>query len=116
VKSTSASPAEAFTNDDANAERFLKTAFASIAHQELHLIIDAFTDADRGYFVRTGLVDSRYNPRLGGKLLRQFMDAIAAEDGWQAAAGDGRISLTAPSGSTLTLEHGATGAPNLRVE
>jgi predicted phosphodiesterase len=115
IKSTSASPAEAFVDDNANAERFLKTAFAAVMYPNVGMIIDAFTDADRGYFVRSGLVDSRYNPRLGGQLLRQFMDVIGSGEGWHVTEAASGIGLVSKSGVVVQLESSGAGRPILKL-
>ena len=38
--------------------------------------LDSFADIDRGYFMRTGVVDRRYNPRAGWRALRSLHGAL----------------------------------------
>ena len=113
IRSTSASPAEAFVNDEDNAERFLTAAFAAIAHPDIDVIIDAFTDADRGYFVRTGLVDLRYNPRRASELLSEFMARIHQEEAWQANPNGKPAHLISLTGAQLSLRRTSSGGTEL---
>jgi hypothetical protein len=78
---TSTNPAEAFRDDLANANRVAEAMAAVIAHwapgrPDVDAFIDTFADMDRGYFVRHGLVDRRYNPRLGGRVVRHLYAAL----------------------------------------
>lgn len=86
VKSTEASPAEAFEDDVANARRFAEALLASAAF-DVGVIIDTFDDMDRGYFTRAGLVDRRFNPHAAGELLSSL---ILTVDGgaWLPSDGD----------------------------
>lgn len=43
----------------------------------LPVFLDTFADIDRGYFVRNGLVDRQYNPRLAGWVYRNLQRALA---------------------------------------
>ena len=40
------------------------------------LILDTFSDIDRGYLVRSGLVDRRFNPRGSGNVVRQLLGLL----------------------------------------
>ena len=42
------------------------------------MFVDTFADIDRGYFVRNGLVDRRYNPRLGSHVVKNLHSALNA--------------------------------------
>ena len=86
AKSTEASPAEAFDDPLANAERFSETALAGIGF-DIDVVLDTLDDADRGYFTRTGLVDRRFNPRLAGEVISTIA-LETLEGGWTAAPGD----------------------------
>ena len=55
-----------------------ETVSASFAFSDLDVFIDTFVDVDRGYFVRHGLVDRRYNPRLAGNVFRYLNRALEA--------------------------------------
>ena len=56
IKSSGSSPAEAFVDDKANAVRFMTAALAGLSARAATVVRHIpLTDADRGYFVRTGL-------------------------------------------------------------
>lgn len=76
VKSTSASPWAAFVDDHDNALRIAVSVLASVASATTEVVLDSFCDSDRGYFVRTGLVDRRFNPRLAGKLVSHLVATL----------------------------------------
>lgn len=112
VRSSGAVPAEAFLDDQANATRFLRAAMAALGSTSVDVILDTFTDADRGHFVRTGLVDRRYNPRLAGRLLQSLMGAAGGQK-WSRSA-DG-CAVTNPEGRTIGMSVGSDGDPILTV-
>ena len=85
VKSSASSPAEAFVDDAANAWRTAISVISAAASPGLNIILDTFTDADRGYFVRTGLVDRRYNPRPAGRVVSALVGELGRAD-WRAAS------------------------------
>jgi len=53
-----------------------ETVAAAFAYTDIDVFIDTFVDIDRGYFVRHGLVDRRYNPRLAGNVFRYLTRAL----------------------------------------
>ena len=113
VKSSGASPAEAFVDDKANATRFITAALAGLSSRAVSIVLDTFTDADRGYFVRTGLVDRRYNPRLAGKLLQTLMAAAGSEPWLRATEVQGRPAIVSAKGKKIELILGNDGTPEL---
>jgi hypothetical protein len=114
IRSSGSSPAEAFVDDKANATRFLTAAFAGLSGRAATVVLDTFTDADRGYFVRTGLVDRRYNPRLAARLMQTLMAAAAAGP-WRRATGDqNRIAIVNAAGREIRLRLGNDGLPEIR--
>lgn len=86
VKSTEASPAAEFGDEVANALRFAEAAMAAVGN-DINVVLDTLDDADRGYFTRAGLVDRRFNPRIGSKLMSTLMLALGSDD-WRAIDGD----------------------------
>jgi predicted phosphodiesterase len=81
VRMTSTNPAEAFLDDLANANRVAEAMAAALAHSApgrpmVDVFIDTFADMDRGYFLRHGLVDRRYNPRLGSRVVQHLYGAL----------------------------------------
>lgn len=109
VKSTSGSPWDSFQDDTANALRIAETVFAAATSEQVEVILDTFADADRGYFVRSGLVDRRFNPRLPGQMLTALAPLLA-RDGWES---DGPLGVKSASGEALGVSvasaAGATG-------
>lgn len=70
--------AERFEDDLASANRVAEAALGVWLAGNLDLYFDTFEDIDRGYFVRHGLVDRRYNPRLPARVLGFLKAALAA--------------------------------------
>ncbi len=69
VQMASDDTAEVLDDDRELAGRTARAAAAASLEGNLDVFIDTFVDMDRGYFVRIGLVDRRYNPRLSGRVL-----------------------------------------------
>ena len=113
IKSSGSSPAEAFVDDKSNAARFMTAALAGLSARAVSVVLDTFTDADRGYFVRTGLVDRRYNPRLAARLMRTLMTAAAAGPWHRATDDQGRIAIVNAGGQEIRLELGDEGVPEI---
>jgi hypothetical protein len=112
IKSSGASPAEAFVDDKANAARFLAAALAGLSARATTVVLDTFTDADRGYFVRTGLVDRRYNPRLAARLMRSLIAAAAAGP-WRRSDDLARIAIVNADGQEIRLKLSDKGMPDI---
>lgn len=117
IKSTSSSPADVFFDDQANAELMLEAVFSSAGANNINIILDTFADTDRGYFSRSGLVDRRYNPKLGSRVLSTVIGILQGEfwslDELDVNLGKGitLIRLNSTHGEQLTLinnktEHG----------
>ena len=100
IKSTSASPAESFEDDRANAVRLAEAIVAAAGMLDVKIILATFADSDRGYFVRTGLVDRRYNPKLGSHIVGIL---IALLDGSRWTLAEESVVLTSISGERLIL-------------
>ena len=95
-----------------SANRVAEAAVAAWATENVDVYLDTFEDVDRGYFVRHGLVDRRYNPRLAARVLRHLGQQLAGIeptddlDGsvtqlpagrfWQATAGSRLCALLLP--------------------
>ncbi|MDP6805702.1 MAG: hypothetical protein QF902_10315 [Rhodospirillales bacterium] len=75
------SPAEAVRNDLEHANRVSEAVVAAAAFPEIDVFIDTLADIDRGYFVRNGLVDRLYNPRLAAVVVRHLNEALARIEG-----------------------------------
>lgn len=109
VRLATSNPAGEAVDDLANANRVAETLAASVTQTRVTSYLDTFADADRGYFVRTGLVDRRYNPRLGLKVVRHLYGALAAEDGAPTPigrtefAGGASVAFAGGSGTALLV-------------
>jgi hypothetical protein len=105
VRMASTNPAERFTDDRANASRIAEALFAAMAETApggagLQVFVDTFADIDRGYFVRNGLVDRRWNPRLASHVVRHLYGALNAGAGPLTPGTEHSL----PAGRLLTLE------------
>ena len=78
VRLAASTPAVVLNDDLAAANRVAETLAAALAGPDIDVFLDTFNDVDRSYFVRTGLVDRRYNPRLAGRVLRHLHAAAGA--------------------------------------
>ncbi|MDP6038852.1 MAG: metallophosphoesterase [Candidatus Latescibacteria bacterium] len=65
---------ETVCNDHVTAARVAETLSAAWIDSGVELFLDTFEDFDRGYFVRSGLVDRSYNPRLPGRVFRHLTE------------------------------------------
>ena len=105
-------PAKMDDDDIAVASRCVETVFAGAAFTRIKPFVDTFVDHDRGYYPRTGLYDSRYNPRASGQavrhmhaLLRSIPQPIIEKTEHR---GDGLKCWFAAGGKKGTLVTGAT--------
>ncbi len=72
-------PAEARLDDRWTAERIAEALAAALTLEDLRVFVDTFADIDRGYFVRNGIVDRRYNPRPAFHVLRHLHARLNAD-------------------------------------
>jgi 3',5'-cyclic AMP phosphodiesterase CpdA len=72
--------AERFVDDLKTANRVAEAAFAAAVAGNVDVWLDTFEDSDRGYFVRHGLVDRRYDPRLAARVLGHLNAVLAGHD------------------------------------
>ncbi|WP_179283192.1 metallophosphoesterase [Bordetella genomosp. 9] len=87
-------PALAQEDDAAACRQALEAAVAKRRHPELQVAIEGLVDFDRGYFLRRGLIDRSFNPRLAGAALKHLCALLESLDGGidaarAASAGDG---------------------------
>ena len=104
VRMASTNPAEEFTDDLANAARVAEALAAAAAQPgseaRVHVFLDTFADIDRGYFIRNGLVDRRWNPRLASHVVRHLVGALSMS---HASLTRGPL-VEIPSGRVCVLE------------
>lgn len=80
VRTPGSSPAESFQNDRENSDRIAESVLAAVSSgPEVSVILDTFADVDRGYFVRNGLVDRRYNPRPTSHIIKSMIGLFQAK-------------------------------------
>jgi Icc-related predicted phosphoesterase len=108
IRMASTNPAEVFRDDVRNANRLAEALAAAMTchgrgRPVVDVFIDTFADIDRGYFIRNGLVDRRFNPRLGGRVVQNLYAALNESVEPLTAGGLSEV----PSGRILTL-----GRPN----
>jgi hypothetical protein len=76
VRLASDSPADAMTDDLANACRVAETVFSTFMAPRVAAYFDTFMDVDRGYFPRNGFIDRRCNPRLPSRVYANLHAAL----------------------------------------
>lgn len=118
VRLATSNPAAEACDDLENANQIAEALTASLTQPHINVFLDTFADVDRGYFVRTGVVDRRFNPRLGLQVVRYLLAAFAAQTGslrplsrmetedcssFAIGGHDGIIMLVLPKGSTSAI-------------
>lgn len=84
VKLAPDNPAEYPQDDNHHANRAAEALIAAYQHPQAQILLDAFTDHDRGYYPRHGLYDRLINPRKPAKVLRN-LDAALTTHGTKIA-------------------------------
>lgn len=105
IRMTSMNPAEEFKDDLVNANRIGEALAGAMVlcgpgQPVVDVFVDTFADVDRGYFVRNGLVDRRYNPRLASHVVRNLYSAL---NGTSERLRAGAV-YDLPAGRMCTLE------------
>jgi len=77
VRLAGESPADAYTDDHANACRVADTVLANLLEPAVSVFFDTFMDVDRGYFPRNGFIDRRYDPRPASRVYANLHAALA---------------------------------------
>lgn len=108
MKSTLGAPYDTYWDDADNASRFAEAALAAMTVPGVQVILDTFDDTDRGYFARAGLVDRRFNPKSGSRIVGNLIGALHDETwslvgGVSEAAGARVQKIASKGGRTLTL-------------
>jgi len=75
------SPNDTALDEVENAALVEEALAAARAHPGVELVLDTFMDVDRGYYVRTGLIDRACNWRLAGRVLMSARAVAAADVG-----------------------------------
>lgn len=87
LRLATSNPAGEAVNDMENANRIAEALAAAVTQPQINVYVDTFADVDRGYFVRNGVVDRRYNPRLAHSVVRNLNALLNKTDGAFSAAG-----------------------------
>ena len=98
VRLAEENPAEANYDDLANANRVAAALIAVKTQQDVDAFVDTFTDNDRGYFVKNGVVDRRANPRLGYHIVRNLYAELNNESDLQ-----GKDAINLSMGKVITF-------------
>jgi hypothetical protein len=76
IRMSTISPADFQTDDLWVANRVAEALATSVALENSQVTIDTFTDIDRGYFRRTGVLDRLSNPRLGFHVVQNLYSLL----------------------------------------
>ena len=99
VRLAAENTAVAMEDDLAIANRVAEAVIAVFTQIHVRVWLDTFSDVDRGYFPRAGLVDRRYNPRVAGHVCRSLHSAFDASASAFSLAGVRQL----PGVQVLTL-------------
>lgn len=77
-QSGSFNPAAVSEDERHSANRIAEALFAATCYRDVTVYVDTFSDVDRSYFRRVGVVDRRYNPKPAGRLIRHLYGALNA--------------------------------------
>ena len=114
MRTSGDSPADAYFDEPANAGRVAEALCVGAGFTGVDTVLDTFADMDRGYFTRSGLVDRRYNPKLGSRVVANLM-ALLNNGNWRTsgpAISEGGLrvcTLEQPGGEALSLIHEGDG-------
>ncbi|MBT6093427.1 MAG: serine/threonine protein phosphatase [Rhodospirillaceae bacterium] len=107
VKSSTGSPWEAFMIELANTNRFAETVVCGLGVAGVETYLDTFDDIERSYFARVGLVDRRFNPKMGSRVVGNLFGLLGGGDwtlqGDAVEAGGARVLTIQGDGETQLL-------------
>tara|TARA_Y100001934_G_scaffold181447_1_gene214690 strand:+ start:2454 stop:4547 length:2094 start_codon:yes stop_codon:yes gene_type:complete len=89
-------------DDLAMANRVAEATAAALAADHLTVFLDTLVDQDRGYFIRNGLIDRRFNPRLAAWMVRS-LHAVLKVVGGEVTA----LDIADAPGGRVAMMHGA---------
>ena len=76
VRVAGSNPAQRWADDRSNANWIAEALAAALTQENVKVFIDTFADVERGFFMRNGVTDRRYNPRLGSHVARHLYAAL----------------------------------------
>lgn len=114
MKTTLGAPYDELLTGPEHTARIAETALVAITVPGVNVIMDTFDDTDRGYFAREGLVDRRFNPKIGsrvvGNMIGAFHDEAWSLSGDVQTVGESRVQkIVSESGKVRTLVMPGTG-------
>ena len=89
-------------DDLATACRAAEATAAALAADRLTVFLDTLVDQDRGYFMRNGLIDRLFNPRLAARMVRHIHGVLKAVGGEMTA-----LDIAEAAGGRVAMLHGA---------
>ena len=78
VRLSTDNPAQAQDDEATLCRLVLEAVVAAQCYPDLRVVIEGLVDFDRGYFLRLGLVDRSFNPRLPARAARHLQDFLAS--------------------------------------
>ena len=95
-------------DDLATACRAAEATAAALAADRLTVFLDTLVDQDRGYFMRNGLIDRLFNPRLAARAVRHVHGVLKVVGGEMAAldvadVAGGRVAMLRGAEERLRL-------------
>ena len=89
-------------DDLATACRAAEATAGALAADRLTVFLDTLVDQDRGYFMRNGLIDRLFNPRLAARMVRHIHGVLKAVGGEMTA-----LDIAEAAGGRVAMLHGA---------
>ncbi|SOZ20105.1 Calcineurin-like phosphoesterase family protein 5 [Cupriavidus taiwanensis] len=80
VRLATDNPAQPQDDEPALCMRLVEAAVAAYRHPTLNVVLEGMVDFDRGYFLRLGMVDRSFNPRVSGCILKYVIATLAREN------------------------------------
>lgn len=90
------------TDDLATANRTAEATAAALTADRLTVFLDTLVDQDRGYFMRNGLIDRMFNPRLATWMVRNLHAVLKVVGGEMTA-----LDIGETSGGRVAMLQGA---------
>lgn len=79
VRLATDNPAQPQDDEPALCMRLVEAAVAAYRDPTLNVVIEGMVDFDRGYFLRLGMVDRSFNPRVSGCILKHAIATLARQ-------------------------------------
>ena len=89
-------------DDLATASRVAEATAAALTADYLTVFLDTLVDQDRGYFIRNGLIDRMFNPRLATSMVRNLHAVLKVVGGEMTA-----LEIGETSGGRVAVLQGA---------